>query len=56
METGQALFKLGHSALKGNSHWDESRTTAPLQVEGSQDGKLVFLAGSDGAIVSVDLR
>ncbi len=55
-QTGQTVVKHLHSPLPGNIHWEVGRSTQPLQVEGSQDGRLVFLAGSDGAVVAIDPR
>lgn len=54
--TGQVTAKHQHTALQGNIHWEALRPTNPLQVEGSQDGRVAFLAGSDGAVVALDLR
>lgn len=55
-ETGQTVGKHVHSALPGNIHWQTGRPVSPVQVQGSQDGRLIFLAGSDGAIVALDPR
>lgn len=55
-QTGKAVAKYLHSPLPGNINWEVGRSTQPLQVEGSQDGRLVFLAGSDGAVVAIDPR
>ena len=56
LATGQCISKYGHSALDTNVRWEEGASTAPLQVDGSRDGRLVLLAGSDGAIIALDLR
>lgn len=56
VETGKAVAKHLHSALPGNIHWEAGRPTSPLHVEGSQDGRLVYLAGTDGAVVAIDPR
>ena len=56
LATGQCISKYGHSALETNVGWEEGASTAPLQVDGSRDGRMVLLAGSDGAIIALDLR
>lgn len=55
LETGKCISKYMHSALKDAAHW-EGNSTAPLQMDGSQDGRMVFLAGADGALIALDLR
>lgn len=55
LETGKCIAKYMHSAMKGALHW-EGDSTAPLQMDGSRDGRMVFLGGADGALIALDLR
>lgn len=56
LATGQRVAKVQHKALSCGQRWEEGVTTAPLHVEGSRDGRLVYVAGADGAIQAIDLR